>query len=101
MSCRLASRKDGKIAFCDPGSRAPGNGAAVARVSLKSGHPEMEPMPLDFTQYLSNRFGLTESDTSKMLGTWLRTYEPESVRREREEGAAEPKAQSGRAERAA
>ena len=45
---------------------------------------EMEPMPLDFAEYLSNRLGLTESATSELLGAWLRTYEPESARRERE-----------------
>lgn len=47
----------------------------------------MDPMPLDFTQYLSNRFGLTESATNELLGSWLKTYEPEAVRREREERA--------------
>lgn len=45
-------------------------------------------MPLDFTEYLSSRFGLTESATTDLLGAWLRTYEPEAVRREREERAA-------------
>jgi len=51
-------------------------------------------MPLDFTQYLSNRFGLTESATNELLGSWLRAYEPESVRREREERARERQRQT-------
>jgi hypothetical protein len=44
----------------------------------------MEAIPLDFTEYLSARFGLTPSATNELLASWLRTYEPEEVRRERE-----------------
>jgi hypothetical protein len=33
-------------------------------------------MPLDFTQYLSERLGLSESDALRVLGTWLKEYEP-------------------------
>ena len=33
-------------------------------------------MPLDFTKYLSERLGLSESDANRVLGTWLKEYEP-------------------------
>jgi len=35
-------------------------------------------MPLDFTKYLSERLGLSESDANRVLGTWLKEYEPSS-----------------------
>lgn len=35
-------------------------------------------MPLDFTKYLSERLGLSESDANRVLGTWLKEYEPTS-----------------------
>jgi len=35
-------------------------------------------MPLDFTKYLSERLGLSESDANRVLGTWLKDYEPTS-----------------------
>lgn len=33
-------------------------------------------MPLDFTKYLSERLGLSESDANRVLGVWLKEYEP-------------------------
>ena len=42
-------------------------------------------MPLDFTQYLSDRLGLNASTVNELLGVWLRAYEPEAERREREQ----------------
>lgn len=37
-------------------------------------------MPLDFTKYLSERLGLSESDANRVLGTWLKEYEPDAAR---------------------
>lgn len=37
-------------------------------------------MPLDFTKYLSERLGLSESDANRVLGTWLKEYEPVAAR---------------------
>jgi hypothetical protein len=48
----------------------------MARVSLTAGPLEKNQMPLDFTQYLSERLGLSESDALRVLGTWLKEYEP-------------------------
>lgn len=45
----------------------------------------METMPLDFTQYLSDRLGVNASVVNELLGVWLRAYEPEAERREREQ----------------
>lgn len=36
-------------------------------------------MSFDFTRYLSERLGTTESDTNLILGDWLRKYEPVST----------------------
>jgi hypothetical protein len=38
----------------------------------------MDEMAIDFTQYLSERLGLSEADTYAVLGAWLKTYEPVS-----------------------
>ena len=43
----------------------------------------MDEMALDFTQYLSERLGLSEADTCAVLGAWLKTYEPVSGRADR------------------
>jgi hypothetical protein len=59
---------------------ASGTGFAVELAELKR-----EPMPLDFTQYLSDRLGLNASTVNELLGVWLRSYEPEADRREREQ----------------
>ena len=45
----------------------------------------MDHMPLDFTQYLGDRLGLNASTVNELLGVWLRSYEPETARREREQ----------------
>jgi hypothetical protein len=47
----------------------------MARVSLL-GPTEMDDMPLDFTLYLSERLGLSTSETNAILASWLREYEP-------------------------
>jgi hypothetical protein len=43
----------------------------------------MDDMPLDFTRYLSERLGLSEHETTALLGAWLLTYEPLGEREER------------------
>jgi hypothetical protein len=36
----------------------------------------MEPMPINFTTYLSERLGLNPAETNALLGAWLKEYEP-------------------------
>jgi hypothetical protein len=36
----------------------------------------MDDLPLDFTEYLSKRLGLTEDETKRLLVAWLQTYQP-------------------------
>jgi hypothetical protein len=36
----------------------------------------MDDLPLDFTEYVSQRLGLPGDETKRILGAWLRTYEP-------------------------
>jgi hypothetical protein len=36
----------------------------------------MKPIPTDFTEYLTERLGLSESLVNEALGAWLREYEP-------------------------
>jgi hypothetical protein len=49
---------------------------------------EMDDMPLDFTQYLSERLGLSSSETNSILATWLRQYEPLCVGADERSSAA-------------
>src|SRR5689334_23183622 len=42
---------------------------------LSSVLTEMNDMPLDFAQYLSERLGVSEAETNAILGAWLRDYE--------------------------
>ncbi len=36
----------------------------------------MDDLPFDFTEYLSQRLGLPEDETKRLLVAWLRSYEP-------------------------
>jgi len=36
----------------------------------------MDNLPFDFTEYVSQRLGLPEEETKRLLVAWLRTYEP-------------------------
>lgn len=40
----------------------------------------MDDLPLDFTEYVSQRLGLSEEETKRLLAEWLRNYEPASRR---------------------
>lgn len=40
----------------------------------------MDDLPLDFTEYVSQRLGLPEEETKRLLTEWLRNYEPTSRR---------------------
>jgi hypothetical protein len=53
-----------------------GNGARWHVFRLLRASRSKEAMPLDFTQYLSERLGVSESDALRVLGTWLKEYEP-------------------------
>jgi hypothetical protein len=36
----------------------------------------MDDLPLDFTEYVSRRLGLSGDETKRLLVAWLRSYEP-------------------------
>jgi hypothetical protein len=36
----------------------------------------MDDLPLDFTEYVSQRLGLSGEETKRLLVAWLRSYEP-------------------------
>jgi hypothetical protein len=36
----------------------------------------MDDLPLDFTEYVSQRLGLPEEETKRLLAAWLKSYEP-------------------------
>jgi hypothetical protein len=36
----------------------------------------MDDLPLDFTDYVSQRLGLPSDETKQLLAAWLRSYEP-------------------------
>jgi hypothetical protein len=54
-------------------------GGALARISLIASRP-MDDLPFDFTEYVSNRLGLAEEETKRLLVAWLRTYQPAAAR---------------------
>ncbi len=36
----------------------------------------MDDLPFDFTEYVSQRLGLPEQETKRLLAAWLVSYEP-------------------------
>jgi hypothetical protein len=36
----------------------------------------MDDLPFDFTEYVSQRLGLPEQETKRLLAAWITNYEP-------------------------
>jgi hypothetical protein len=51
-------------------------GGHVGGTDLARDCPVMDDLPFDFTEYVSQRLGLPEEETKRLLAAWLKSYEP-------------------------